>query len=71
VFYNTKRNKADLNKQFGMRKGATVTELAAIVNKDLARKMKIARVWGREVYDGQRVAMDYELVDGDVVELND
>jgi ribosome-interacting GTPase 1 len=41
-----------------------------MVHKDLARKMKFARVWGKEVYDGQRVAMEYELNDGDIVELN-
>lgn len=61
----------DLSQPFVLRKGAKVTELATMVHKDLAKKMKFARVWGELVYDGQRVAMDYELIDGDVVELND
>jgi ribosome-interacting GTPase 1 len=61
----------DLGNPFVLRHGANVTELATMVHKDLARKMKFARVWGKEVYDGQRVAMDYELIDGDIVELND
>ena len=61
----------DLTQPFVLRQGATVSELALTVHKDLARKMKFARVWGEQVYDGQRVAMEYKLSDGDIVELND
>jgi hypothetical protein len=32
--------------------------------------MKFARVWGREVHDGQKVHRDYILQDGDVVEIH-
>ncbi len=60
-----------MDQPFVLKKGATVSELAKTVHKDLAKKMKFARVWGEKVYDGQRVAMDYELIDGDIVELND
>jgi len=61
----------DLDQPFVIRRGATVSDLAETVHKDLARKMKFARVWGEKVYDGQKVAMEYELIDGDIVELND
>jgi ribosome-interacting GTPase 1 len=71
VFSKPPGKEPDLSQPFVLRKGANVTELASTVHKDLARKMKFARVWGDHVYDGQRVAMDYELNDGDVVELND
>jgi ribosome-interacting GTPase 1 len=71
VFSKPPGKEPDLSNPFVLRHGANVTELAAMVHKDLANKMKFARVWGKNVYDGQRVAMNYELNDGDVVELND
>jgi ribosome-interacting GTPase 1 len=71
VFSKPPGKEPDLSQPFVLRKGANVTELATMVHKDLAKKMKFARVWGDNVYDGQRVAMDYELNDGDIVELND
>jgi len=71
VFSKPPGKEPDMEHPFVLRRGATVSELANMVHKDLAKKMKFARVWGEEVYDGQRVAMDYELIDGDIVELND
>jgi hypothetical protein len=71
VFSKPPGKEPDMDNPFVLKLGATVSELARTVHKDLAKKMKFARVWGKEVYDGQRVAMDYELIDGDVVELND
>jgi ribosome-interacting GTPase 1 len=71
VFSKPPGKEPDLSKPFVVREGATVTELATLVHKELAQRMKFARVWGEQVYDGQRVAMDYELIDGDIVELND
>ena len=71
VFSKPPGKDPDLTNPFVLRQGATVSELALTVHKDLAREMKFARVWGEQVYDGQRVAMEYELIDGDIVELND
>ena len=71
VFSKPPGKEPDMDHPFVLKRGATVSELAKTVHKELAEKMKFARVWGDEVYDGQRVAMDYELIDGDVVELND
>lgn len=71
VFSKPPGKDPDLTQPFVVRQGDTVEDLALMVHKDLARKMKFARVWGTRVYDGQRVAMEYELNDGDIVELND
>jgi ribosome-interacting GTPase 1 len=60
----------DMDKPFVLRKGATITELATMVHKDIAAKLKFAKVWGTEVFEGQKVAYDYALVEGDVVELS-
>ncbi|MEW6657925.1 MAG: TGS domain-containing protein [Thermodesulfobacteriota bacterium] len=61
---------ANFNSPFVVPAGATVLELAARIHQDLARKLKFARVWGRETFEGQRVQRDYLLREGDVVELH-
>ncbi len=71
VFSKPPGKEPDMDNPFVLKRGSTVSELAKTVHKDLAKQMKFARVWGEKVYDGQRVAMDYELNDGDIVELND
>ena len=70
VFSKPPGKDPDLTQPFVLKQGDTVEDLAMMVHRDLARKMRFARVWGRQVYDGQRVAMEYELNDGDIVELN-
>lgn len=50
--------------------GSTVVEMAALVHRDFADKLKTARIWGTGVYDGQSVARDHVLHDGDIVELH-
>jgi ribosome-interacting GTPase 1 len=52
-------------------RGDTVVDVARLVHRDLAESLKFARVWGSAKYDGQRVAMDHVLSDGDVVELHE
>ena len=59
----------DLDAPFVMKEGGTVAELAAKVHKDFAENLKVARVWGNGVHDGQMVARDHVLHDGDIVEL--
>jgi uncharacterized protein len=59
----------DLSAPFVMRKGGTVEQFAAKVHQDFVARMKSARVWGTGVYDGQPVARDHVLHDGDIVEL--
>jgi ribosome-interacting GTPase 1 len=50
--------------------GSTVQQLADLVHRDLAEKLKSARVWGTGVFDGQTVTRDHVLHDKDVVELH-
>ncbi|UCF31387.1 MAG: TGS domain-containing protein [bacterium] len=70
VFSKPPGKEVDLDQPFVLREGATVADLASMVHKDIGRMLKFARVWGTEVFDGQKVARDYVLLDGDVVELN-
>ena len=55
---------------FVLKRGATVSELAKTVHKDLALKMKFARVWGASAFDGQSVHDAHVLEEGDVVEIH-
>jgi ribosome-interacting GTPase 1 len=48
---------------------AAIEDLAGKIHRDLQRNLKSARVWGKEVFDGQAVGREYVLQDGDVVEL--
>ncbi len=62
---------ADRSKPFTLPHGAGIADLAARIHKDLLAKMKFARVWGRNVFDGQTVQRDHVLYDGDVVEIHE
>jgi ribosome-interacting GTPase 1 len=50
-------------------KGSRVLDFASQIHKDFAHKLKFARIWGKEKYDGQMVQRDYVLQDGDIIEL--
>jgi uncharacterized protein len=60
---------ADLEKPFVLKKGTTVIEFAEKVHRDFYEKLKTARVWGSSQFEGQMVQRDYQLQDGDIVEL--
>jgi ribosome-interacting GTPase 1 len=59
----------DLSTPFVLKKGSTVEEFAGKVHQDFLERLKAARIWGNVAYEGQMVARDHELADGDVVEL--
>ena len=61
----------DLEKPFTLKKGATVYDFAQKIHRDIAKNLKKARVWGSARFDGQSVAKDYLLEDGDIVELHE
>jgi ribosome-interacting GTPase 1 len=60
----------DLTQPFVLKKGSRMEDLASKIHKDFLEKLKYARVWGKQVYDGQMVQRDHVLQDGDVVELH-
>lgn len=59
----------DLVAPYTLPQGSTVAAMAAKVHKEVAEKLKAARVWGANVFDGQMVSRDHVLSDGDIVEL--
>lgn len=60
----------DLEQPFTLPKGATVSDLAVKIHKEVAADLKSARVWGSTVHDGQSVRGKHILEEGDVVEIH-
>ena len=61
---------ADMESPFTCPAGSTVAQMAELVHRDLAEKLKSARIWGTGVFDGQTVTRDHVLHDRDIVELH-
>ncbi len=51
-------------------RNSTVEAAAEHLHKDFARKLKFAKIWGQGKFDGQRVQLDFQLTDGDIVEFH-
>jgi ribosome-interacting GTPase 1 len=62
--------KADLNEPFTLEKGSNVMDMARAVHKDFAHKLRFARIWSKNKYEGQRVNRNYILEDEDIIELH-
>ncbi len=61
---------ADMESPFTLPVGSTVQNMAAIIHRELAEKLKSARIWGTDVYPGQSVHLTHVLHDKDIVELH-
>lgn len=62
---------ADMDTPFTIPAGGTVAQLAEQVHREVAEKLKSARVWGSSAaFEGQTVTRDHVLHDRDVVELH-
>ncbi len=70
VFSKIRGKGPDLKAPFVLKKGSTVEDFASRVHKDFLEKFKTARIWGKDVFDGQMVHRDHLLRDGDIVELH-
>ncbi|MCR4368948.1 MAG: TGS domain-containing protein [archaeon] len=70
VYTKKPGSEPDYNDPLVMKNGATISDAAEIVHKELAKNLKFAKVWGSSKYDGQRVPKDYVLQSGDVVEMS-
>ena len=60
----------DKDRPFTVRRGATVYDVALQVHRDIAERLKHARVWGMSDFDGQQVGRNQTVEDGDVLELH-
>lgn len=69
VYSKAPGKEPDRSRPFVLPKGSNVQDFAAKVHQDFLKNLKTARVWGSSAFDGQMVQREYELQDGDVVEL--
>jgi small GTP-binding protein len=70
VYSKTPGKKPSIDEPFIFHVGSTVMDMARAVHRDFASKLKYARIWGGEKYQGQKVNRDYPLKDGDIIELH-
>ena len=61
---------ADMDSPYVVPHGTTVNELATLVHKEFAEKLRFARIWGHGKFDGQMVGREDILEDRDVLELH-
>jgi ribosome-interacting GTPase 1 len=61
---------ADMTEPFTLPVGSTVMDLAIDIHRQLAEKLKSAKIWGTGVYDGQNVQRNHVLNDKDIIELH-
>jgi small GTP-binding protein len=53
-----------------LKRGARLTDLAAMVHHDFVTHLKYARLWGRGKFEGQMVNRKHLLADKDIIELH-
>ena len=70
VYSKTPGKPPDMGQPFTLRRGETVQDVARLVHREIARDLKFARIWGKNVYDGQQTGPEHPVDDGDVVELH-
>lgn len=62
--------KPDMTDPFTLPAGSRVMDMASAIHRELAEKLKYAKIWGTGVYDGQNVQMTHILNDRDIIELH-
>jgi len=60
----------DMTSPFTCKGGSTLVQMAELVHRDFAEKLKSARIWGTGVHDGQSIGREHVMQDKDVVELH-
>ncbi len=60
----------EMKSPFVLKIGSNLEQFAGMVHKDFLQNFKTARIWGKDVFDGQLVGRNHILNDGDVVELH-
>ncbi|RMF89647.1 MAG: GTP-binding protein [Methanobacteriota archaeon] len=70
VYMKPQGSEADLEEPLIMKKGASVGDVCDRLHRDFRRRFRFGRIWGSSVrYPGQRVGIDHQLADGDIVSL--
>ncbi len=60
----------DMKDPFTLPRGSDVSDLARLIHRELADKLKSAKAWGSNVHPGQQVHRTHKLADKDIIELH-
>jgi len=70
VYTKVPGKEPDLTEPVILKKGSTVGDVALSIHKDFVAKLRYAKIWGSGKFDGQMVKRDYQVNEGDVIELH-
>ena len=70
VYTKVPGKEADFKEPVILKKGSTVGDVALSIHKDFAAKLRYAKIWGSGKFNGQMVKRDYQVNEGDVIELH-
>jgi ribosome-interacting GTPase 1 len=60
----------DMDRPFTVCRGQTVYDVAMLVHRDIAGRLKYARLWRGQQVQGLQVGADHAVSDGDILELH-
>ncbi len=70
VYTKRKGEEADLEEPLIIKKGSTIATVCEKLHRDLKENFRYALVWGKSVkFPGQRVGLEHQLEEGDVVQI--
>ncbi len=66
----TKNEKGEISAQpIVISKGERIAKITRIINKQFLQTFRYAKIWGSAQFEGQRVGLEYQLQDGDIVQI--
>ncbi|MEM4663166.1 MAG: GTPase [Candidatus Diapherotrites archaeon] len=69
LIYTKKPSGPIADKPLALPDGSTIEDVAKALHKDFYMNLRYARVWGSTKFPGQKVAKEYTVKNGDIVEL--
>ncbi|HID43384.1 MAG TPA: TGS domain-containing protein [Archaeoglobaceae archaeon] len=70
VYLKPPSKRADMNEPLVMKRGAKVEDVCKKLHRDMLKKFRYARVWGKSVkFNGQRVGLDHVIEDEDILTI--
>jgi ribosome-interacting GTPase 1 len=70
VYTKVPGKEPDFTEPVVLKKGSKVEDVALSIHKDFVAKLRYAKIWGSGKFDGQMVKRDYQVNEGDVVEMH-
>jgi small GTP-binding protein len=70
VYSKLPGKKPDLDVPFTLEGGGTVIDCAEKIHRDFTSKLRYAKLWRKNVYNGMMVSRDFVLEDRDIIELH-